>query len=360
MKIAIVLGTRPEIIKMAPFIRLLENRNIDYFVIHSNQHYSTNMDAVFFEELHLPRPDYNLGIGSADHGNQTGRMLIKIEEILLKEKPAVVLAQGDTNTVLAGILAASKQNILTGHVEAGLRSYDRQMPEEKNRIICDVLSDFLFAPTYLQHKILSKEGIPEERIFVVGNTIVDAVFQHKNIAKKSSDILIRLGLLPNKYVLVTAHRALNVDKKPSLEKLIKLIESISDITGLQVVYPIHPRTKAKIDKFHLEIKNAKLIDPLGYLDFLQLEQNANLIVTDSGGIQEEACILKIPCITIRENTERPETIDVGANKLVGLDIDKLKKAIDYHKTHEVNWENPFGDGKSAEKIVEVITSKLSA
>ena len=357
MKIAIVLGTRPEIIKMAPVIRLLETKQIPYVVIHSNQHYSPNMDAVFFNELHLPKPAYNLGIGSADHGNQTGNMLIKIEEILLKQQPDVVLSQGDTNTVLAGILAASKQNIPTGHVEAGLRSYDRRMPEEKNRIICDVLSDYLFAPTMVQKNILLGEGIPENRIFVTGNTIVDAVMQHKKFAKEQSKIMSTLNLKPKQYVLLTAHRALNVDTKEALEKLVSLIDQIKDITGLEVVYPMHPRTKAKLDHFHLHISNAMCIEPLGYLDFLALELDASLIVTDSGGIQEEACILQVPCITIRENTERPETLTVGANKLIGLDIDCFKEAVRYYQKSNTRWENPFGDGHTSEKILEVIQSR---
>lgn len=357
MKIGIVLGTRPEIIKMAPIIRLLEERKLEYFIIHSNQHYSPNMDAVFFEELHLPAPRYNLGVGSADHGNQTGRMLILIEEILLKENPDVVLAEGDTNTVLSGILAASKQNIPTGHVEAGLRSYDRRMPEEKNRIICDAISDYLFAPTKVQQEILLNEGIPKERIFVVGNTIVDAVYQHKEIAKKSSKIMTKLHLTSKQYVLVTAHRSLNVDTKSSLESLVHLIKSIPSITGLPVIYPIHPRTKEKLDSFQLTIDNVTLTDPLGYLDFLTLEQHARLIVTDSGGIQEEACILQVPCITIRENTERPETISVGANKLVGLSVEQFEHAVKYHMARTASWENPFGDGHTSEKILEVVLSK---
>lgn len=358
MKIGIVLGTRPEIIKMAPVIRLLEQNKESFFIIHSNQHYSPNMDAIFFKELHLPQPTYNLGIGSADHGNQTGRMLVKIEEILLQENPNVVLSQGDTNTVLAGILAAAKQNIPTGHVEAGLRSYDRRMPEEKNRVICDVLSDYLFAPTRVQQKILSQEGIPDERIFVVGNTIVDAVLYHKDIANESSRILQELNLNADEYVLVTAHRALNVDTRQALEKLVSLIELLPELTGRRVVYPIHPRTKAKLDRFNLSISNVTLIEPLGYLDFLQLEQHAHLIVTDSGGIQEEACILKVPCITIRENTERPETINVGANRLVGLNQDALQKAIRFHTSKAHEWKNPFGDGDTAEKILEVLQSHL--
>lgn len=357
MKIAIVLGTRPEIIKMAPVIHLLETKQIPYVVIHSNQHYSPNMDAVFFKELHLPKPAYNLGIGSADHGNQTGNMLIKIEEILLKQQPDVVLSQGDTNTVLAGILAASKQNIPTGHVEAGLRSYDRRMPEEKNRIICDVLSDYLFAPTMVQKNILLGEGIPENRIFVTGNTVVDAVMQHKKFAKEQSKIMSTLNLKPKQYALLTAHRALNVDTKEALEKLVHLIDRIKDIIGLEVVYPMHPRTKAKLNHFHLHISNAMCIEPLGYLDFLALEIDASLIVTDSGGIQEEACILQVPCITIRENTERPETLTVGANKLIGLDIDCFKEAVRYYQKSSTRWENPFGDGHTSEKILEVIQSQ---
>lgn len=358
MKIGIVLGTRPEIIKLAPVIRLLEERKVEYFVIHSNQHYSENMDAIFFKELHLPQPKYNLGIGSADHGNQTGRMLVHLEEILLKERPSIVLAQGDTNTVLAGILAASKQNILTGHIEAGLRSYDRRMPEEKNRIICDVISDLLFAPTTVQKEILCNEGISKEKIFVVGNTIVDAVYHHREIASTSSKILEQLHLIKKQYVVLTAHRSLNVDSKQSLEQLVTLIQSIPKITGLPLIYPIHPRTKVNLKKHGLTIKGVRLIEPLGYLDFLQLEQHANLIVTDSGGIQEETCILHVPCITIRENTERPETIAIGANKIVDLDIKKFKEAVKYHKDNPRDWPNPFGDGHTAEKIYEVITSKV--
>jgi UDP-N-acetylglucosamine 2-epimerase (non-hydrolysing) len=357
MKIGIVLGTRPEVIKMAPIIRLLEEKKLEYFIIHSNQHYSENMDAVFFKELQLPRPKYNLGVGSADHGNQTGKMLILIEEILLKEHPDVVLAEGDTNTVLAGILAASKQNIPTGHVEAGLRSYDRRMPEEKNRIICDALSDYLFAPTEVQQEILLNEGVPEERIFVVGNTVVDAVVQHIELANKSSSIMERLHLTPKQYVVVTAHRSLNVDSQESLTSLVELISSIPTVTGLPVVYPLHPRTKEKLREFQIRIENVTVTDPLGYLDFLVLEQHAKFIVTDSGGIQEEACILQVPCITIRENTERPETVSVGANKVVGLSVDEFRNAVQFHMEHPAQWENPFGDGHTAERILEVVLSK---
>lgn len=359
MKVGIVLGTRPEIIKMAPVIRFLDDSGIEYFIIHSNQHYSRNMDAVFFEELCLPLPRFNLGVGSANHGNQTGKMLMLIEDILLQERPDVVLAQGDTNTVLAGILAASKLDIPTGHVEAGLRSYDRRMPEEKNRVLCDAIADFLFAPTLVQRKILVSEGIPGERIFVVGNTIVDAVMQHREMARKSSKILARLRVTSKKFVLVTAHRALNVDTRESLEQLARLVESIPSMTGLPVVFPIHPRTKAKLEQFKITLDNVLLTEPLGYLNFLALEQLARFIVTDSGGIQEEACILRVPCITIRENTERPETVSVGANRLVGLDLALFKQAVDSFMAEVPSWENPLGDGRTAEKIVEVLQLRLS-
>jgi UDP-N-acetylglucosamine 2-epimerase (non-hydrolysing) len=354
MKTAIIFGTRPEVIKMSPVVGVLEKKGLDYFIIHSNQHYSENMDKVFFEELNLPMPKYNLGIGSAEHGNQTGRMLIEIERILLDEKPGVLLAQGDTNTVLAGILAAAKQNIPCGHVEAGLRSYDRSMPEEKNRIICDSISDYLFAPTAVQRTILEGEGIDKKRIHVVGNTITDAVYQNKGLAAEKSSILERLGLEKGEYVLLTAHRASNVDTKESLEKLIRLIKKLKELSRMDVIYPMHPRTAAKLSEFGLKVDGARIIEPVGYLDSLALQMNADLVVTDSGGMQEEACILGVPCITIRENTERPETVEAGANRIVGLDVKLLEEAIECHRSHNHDWKNPFGDGKAAERIVNII------
>jgi UDP-N-acetylglucosamine 2-epimerase (non-hydrolysing) len=351
-KIALVLGTRPEIIKMCPVIRELERRNVDFFIIHSNQHYSEKLDRVFFEELELAPPKYNLGIGSAEHGNQTGRMLIAIEEILLAEKPTCVLAQGDTNTVLAGILAATKQDIRCGHVEAGLRSYDRTMPEEKNRVVCDSVADDLFCPTGVQRDILLGEGVPEERLHVTGNTIVDAVLQNRELAK-GSDVLQRFNLEPGRYSLVTAHRASNTDHPDALRKLVEVIAHVAKITGRPTLYPVHPRTQARLQSFGLTIDGAILVEPVGYRDFLALQANAHLIVTDSGGVQEEACILGVPCVTIRENTERPETVDVGANRLVGVDIERLEQAYAYFTTNAPSWENPLGDGHAAERIVEV-------
>ena len=335
-------------------IRLLEERGVDYFVIHSNQHYSENMDKIFFDELGLRPAQYNLGIGSAEHGNQTGKMMAAMEPIMLREKPTVVLAQGDTNTVLAGILTATKQNIPCGHIEAGLRSYDRRMPEEKNRIICDVISDFLFCPTTVQRDILLGEGVEADKLFVTGNTIVDAVFQGRVLARRESQLLEKLGLTPRGFVLVTAHRASNTDYADALAQLVQLIEKLGEMTGLRVIYPIHPRTRTRLERANLDIAGATLIDPVGYKDFLSLQMNAELIVTDSGGVQEEACILQVPCITIRENTERPETLDVGANTLVGLDPTALAKAVPEMLAKPRDWPNPFGDGKASQRIVEVV------
>jgi UDP-N-acetylglucosamine 2-epimerase (non-hydrolysing) len=227
------------------------------------------------------------------------------------------------------------------------------MPEEKNRVLCDVLADDLFCPTEVQRRILIGEGVEERRIHVTGNTIVDAVLQSRELASRST-ILERLDLTPKDYILLTAHRASVTDERASLERLLSLITQLRTLTGQQVVYPLHPRTGAKLQEFGLEITDALVTEPVGYRDFLALEMNAAMIVTDSGGVQEEACILRVPCITIRENTERPETVDVGANRLIGLDTTKLREALDHHAAQQARWDNPFGDGKAAERIVEVI------
>jgi UDP-N-acetylglucosamine 2-epimerase (non-hydrolysing) len=357
MKIGIVVGTRPEIIKMAPVIRECQNRNIPFFIIHSNQHYSAEMDSIFFEELHLPKPDYNLGVGSGLHSNQTGNILIKMEPILLEEKPTVVLVQGDTNTVLAGALAASKLNIKVGHIEAGLRSYDRTMPEETNRIMTDHISEYLFAVGPNQQAILKREGISVKKIYTVGNTVSDSLFQHLEISAEKSNILAELKVASGKYFLVTAHRASNVDIPSNLLELLALFDALHTKYSQTIVWPIHPRTQAKLKEFNIEIPSyLKLLPPIGYLDFIQLQKHAQLILTDSGGIQEEACLLGVPCITLRENTERPESIEVGANVLVGRNAEKALAAADkWLSNHEpLNWANPFGDGHVAETILDIV------
>jgi UDP-N-acetylglucosamine 2-epimerase (non-hydrolysing) len=356
MKIGIIVGTRPEIIKMAPVIRECKNRGIAYFIIHSNQHYSEEMDSIFFKELALPEPDYNLGVGSGLHSNQTGNILIQMEPILLAEKPDVVLVQGDTNTVLAGALAASKLDIKVGHIEAGLRSYDRTMPEETNRILTDHMSEYLFAVGANQQAILAQEGIAADKIFTVGNTVSDSLFQHLELAENTSTILTDVGVEAGKYFLVTAHRAANVDIKSSLLELLAIFEQLHEKYNQTIVWPIHPRTQAKLTEFGIDAPSyLKLLPPIGYLDFIQLQKRAQLILTDSGGIQEEACLLGVPCITLRENTERPESIEVGANVLVGRNADKALAAADkWLSKADFSWENPFGDGHVAKKIIDII------
>ena len=354
MKICIILGTRPEIIKMSPVIRACEKQGLDYFILHTGQHYSYTMDRVFFEQLELPEAKYNLDVGSGKHGEQTGKILSGVEPVLQKERPDVVLVEGDTNTVLAGALAATKLHIDVGHVEAGLRSYDRRMPEEINRVLTDHCSDYLFAPTETARRILLGEGIPDTNIFVTGNTIVDAVFQNLEIAKDRNNALNDLHLEPKNYFLVTAHRQENVDVKERFKGIISGLELVSDEFGLPVIYPIHPRARKMMNHFGLKANGIEFVEPVDYLSFLQLESKAKLVLTDSGGVQEETCILGVPCVTLRDNTERPETLEVGSNMLVGTEPEEIFEGVKLMLERENNWENPFGDGKAGKRIVEIL------
>jgi len=357
MKISIVLGTRPEIIKFSPVIRECERLGLDYFVLHTGQHYSYNMDRVFFEQLELPDARYNLDVGSGSHGEQTGKMLIGIEKVLKQEKPDMVLVEGDTNSTLAGALAAVKLHIKVGHVEAGLRSYDRQMPEEINRVLADHCSDLLFAPTEKSKRILLGEGIPEDKVYVTGNTVVDAVYQNLEIAERRVDVLNSLGLEEHGFFLVTVHRQENVDSEERFRGILKGLELVKERFGLPVVYPVHPRAKKQMEAFSLNPKGLTLIEPLDYLSFLRLEGKARLVLTDSGGVQEETCVLKVPCVTLRYNTERPETLEVGSNTLAGTDPQVILEKADLMLRKERTWDNPFGDGEAGKKIVE-ITGRL--
>ena len=350
MNIAIILGTRPEIIKMSPIIRALERENSDFFILHTGQHYSYNMDQVFFEQLKLPQPKYNLKVGSGTHAEETGKMMIGIERVLMEERPDIVLVEGDTNTVVAGALASVKIGIPVGHVEAGLRSFDRSMPEEINRIVADHVSEFLFAPTEIARRNLLREGIPENKIFVTGNTIVDAVYQNLSLAENLS--------LPfdDDYFLVTVHRQENVDNPARLKDIIEGLKLVREYFDMPVIYPVHPRARKSIEEHGIDTNGLELIDPLDYLSFLRAESGAKLIFTDSGGVQEEACILRVPCVTLRYNTERPETIEVGANVLAGTKpgsiLEKAKIMINARR----DWINPFGDGKAGIRIVNLITN----
>jgi len=354
MTIAIILGTRPEIIKMAPVIRECQRRGLDYSIIHTGQHYSYQMDRIFFEQLELPQPDHNLDVGSGNHGKQTGRILADLEAVLMAERPDVVLVQGDTNTVLAGALAASKLHIKVGHVEAGLRSYDRSMPEEINRVVADHVSDYCFAPTEISRANLLKEGIAEEKIHVTGNTIVDSVYQNLEIAMRKVNILADLDLEPKGYFLVTSHRQENVDNKERLGEIIRGLEMVKSEFGLPVVFPVHPRTRKMVESFGFELDGIRAIEPLGFLEFLQLEAGARLALTDSGGVQEEACILGVPCVTLRENTERPETLDVGANVLAGTVSQRIMDGARNMLEAGESWKNPFGDGNAGQRIIQIL------
>jgi UDP-N-acetylglucosamine 2-epimerase (non-hydrolysing) len=357
MKITVVLGTRPEIIKMSPVIRECERRGLDYFVLHTGQHYSHEMDRVFFDELGLLQPRYNLDVGSGSHAEQTGKIMTGVERVLMEEQPDVVLVQGDTNTVMAGALAASKLHIKVGHVEAGLRSFDKNMPEEINRVVADHISDYLFAPTEIAKGNLIREGLAADRISITGNTIVDSVHQSLEISKRKVNLLKELGLEPNKYFLVTAHRAENVDDRERLGEIIKGLVLVGKEFSLPVVYPMHPRTRKMVESFGFELDGIRAINPIGFLEFLQLEANSRLVLTDSGGVQEETCILGVPCVTLRDNTERPETLDVGSNTLVGAKaIDMLEGTRRMLKQGN-GWKNPFGDGASGRYIIDYLSNK---
>lgn len=351
--LSLVLGTRPEIIKLSPIVRACQRQDVPFSIIHTGQHYSDGLDTVFFEQLGLPTPDYDLAVGSGSHGEQTGRMITEIESVLADELPDVVLVQGDTNSVLAGTIAAAKlDGVDVGHVEAGLRSFNRSMPEETNRRLADHGADYLFAPTETASDQLMAEGVPAERITVTGNTIVDAVEQNVSIAREQSSVLTDLSI-DGQYALLTAHRAENVDDPDRFKSLLESVARAASIHSLDVVYPIHPRAEKRLEEFELEVPaRIDVVAPLDFLDFLLLEEEARIVFTDSGGVQEECCILQTPCITLRNETERPETVDVGANKVVGSDPESVVEGVRQMLAGKTDWENPFGDGTAAEQVID--------
>lgn len=354
-QLAIVLGTRPEIIKLAPVVRACEDRNIKYTLIHTGQHYSDELDSILFERLELPTPDHHLEVGSGRQGEQTAAILMCAEEVLLSESPDVVVVQGDTNSVLAGAIATSKLDMELAHVEAGLRSFDREMPEEINRILTDHIGDYLFAPTEESANLLRDEGIDEDSIYVTGNTIVDAVQDNRSLAVKKSTILDNLSLTPNRYILMTAHRAENVDDPNRLASILEGANRVAAQLAFSVVYPVHPRTRDRLNKFDITVpENIILIDSVDFLDFLRLEDEATLVITDSGGVQEESCILGTPCVTVRDTTERPETVSVGANVVVGTDPKSIVNGARRQLGVTTDWTAPFGDGAAAERIINII------
>lgn len=371
MKIATILGTRPEIIKMAPIIDEISKRDIDQIVLHTGQHYDAEMSDNFFKDLDIRTPDYNIHVGSGTHGKQTGLMMQRIEEVLLEEKPDIVLVQGDTNAVLAGALVASKLHIPIGHVEAGLRSFDMTMPEEVNRRVADVSSLMYFVPTVESAINLLAEGVSRKNLFVTGNTVVDACFRHLELAKEkgiSEQSLKELNIDEMDNILtLTMHRAENVDVK---ERVVNIIDALKQLDDMNIIFPIHPRTKNTLEKFGLfeelnNLEHVHIIKPLGYLDFLYLTSVSTLILTDSGGLQEEAITLDVPALTLRYNTERPETVTAGGNILVGSDKDAIlenaRKILDDEKFANKmrNAVNPYGQGESAKLTVDAIEDYYS-
>ncbi|MGC9780266.1 MAG: UDP-N-acetylglucosamine 2-epimerase (non-hydrolyzing) [Candidatus Heimdallarchaeota archaeon] len=365
----IFIGTRPEIIKMAPIIRKAEKYGFNLIVIHSGQHYDYQMSEVLLQDLELININENLEIGSGSHGYQTAKMIEKFEDTVLKYNPDVVLAQGDTNTVVAVAIVCSKLGIPFGHVEAGIRSFDMTMPEEINRRIASVGATFHFAPTQQSVLNLYYEGIDPERIFLTGNTIVDSTLENIEIAKKKSQIIDKLKLSKSKqYIIVTVHRPSNVDNK---ENLTAICESLISLDEFHFIFAIHPRTNNKLDEYNLKSKllnskNIILTEPLGYLDFISLLNNCKIIITDSGGIQEEAVILKKPCITLRTNTERPETVREGLNILVGVDSKKIIETVKRisksgdHKNEINTKQDLYGKGDASQAILQILKNELKS
>lgn len=360
MKFSVVLGTRPEMVKMSPIVRELQRRGLDFDLVHTGQHYSFEMDRVFFRDLELPEPTINLEVGSGTHGAQTGKMLAGLEKFFQDSRPDVVLVQGDTNTVLSGALAAVKLGITVGHVEAGLRSFDRTMPEEINRVMADHVSDLLFAPTDTSAANLRAEGLPETRIFITGNTIVDAVRENLRIAAGKGDALGALSLRKGGYILTTLHRQENVDSRERMTGVLAGLERVGRETGLDIVWPMHPRAKKNLETFGLKVPaNVRAVTPVGFLEFLQLEGAAALTLTDSGGVQEESCILGVPCVTLRDNTERPETVEVGANVVVGTDPSRMAEGVRTMLSRRGGWACPLGKEGAGGRIVSICQERTN-
>ncbi|OGH72425.1 MAG: UDP-N-acetylglucosamine 2-epimerase [Candidatus Magasanikbacteria bacterium RIFCSPLOWO2_01_FULL_43_20b] len=357
-KFCLIFGTRPEIIKMAPFIHEAIKRKINFFVIHTGQHYSEVMDKVFWENLELPDPKYNLGVGSGSHAEQVGKMMIETEKVLQVEKPDYVCVYADLNSSIAGALTAAKMGISIVQLEAGLRSFDRAMPEEVNRLVVDRLAQYFFAPTELQHQHLLAEGI-SQNIFVVGNLIADVIAKNLSKALDSSAIMGYLALTPKNYFLMTTHRPAVVDKKEVFSKIFTAVGRVANEFNLPVIYPIHPRSRKNLENFSLIVPtDVRLIDPLGYFDFLTLSANAKLILSDSGGIQEEAAIMRVPLVTLRENTERQETLTLGSNILAGFEPIAILEKTQEMLERPANWQHPYGENV-AKKMWDVLERAAS-
>lgn len=357
INIITLVGARPQFVKAAVISRAFSNMNeTNEKIIHTGQHYDNNMSDVFFEEMRIPKPDINLGIGGGTHGQNTGRMIEKIEEVLLTEKPDCLLVYGDTDSTLAGAIAASKLHIPVAHVEAGLRSNNRKMPEEINRILTDHASSYLFTPTKNATNILHTEGIDDNKIFQHGDVMYDAVLYYSTLAKDRSKIIEELKLDKIDYVLATVHRAENVDDDFKIKEIFEGFNR----ANRKIILPLHPRTKNKLNSLDISLSNnIQIINPVGYFDMLMLEKNADLIVTDSGGVQKEAFFHKVPCITLREETEWVELINSGWNQLCDIDRNEIAKLMNQP---QITGENIplYGYGNSGNLIIETLEKTLNS
>lgn len=362
MKAVLVVGARPNFMKAAPLMREFGRRpGIEALLVHTGQHYDENMSKVFFDDLELPAPDIHLGVGSGSHAQQTARVMTAFEPVLEEQRPDVTIVVGDVNSTLACSVVSSKMHVPVAHVEAGLRSFDLRMPEEINRMVTDTLSRFCLTTCADADENLRREGVADERIFFVGNAMIDSLLFYLERAARSA-VLGELGLVEGGYALVTLHRPSNVDDPAQLAGLIGVLGRLSE--RMPVLFPVHPRTRAVIDSANIALppgEGVRLVDPLGYLDFLQAMRHSRIVVTDSGGIQEETTVLGIPCVTVRENTERPITIELGTNVLAGIDPPGVEAAIagaldSEKRPHTVP---PLWDGKAAGRIADVLERHLS-
>jgi UDP-N-acetylglucosamine 2-epimerase (non-hydrolysing) len=350
MKILHIVGARPNFMKAAPVLRALGNHaSVQQTVVHSGQHYDANMSDVFFAQLGIPAPDVNLAVGSGTHAQQTAEIMVRLEPVLLERKPDLVVVYGDVNSTVAAALVCSKLQVPVAHVEAGLRSFDRTMPEEINRLVTDQLASLLFTPSVDGDENLSREGIAVSRIHCVGNVMIDTLIRLLPQAEQTP----RNGL-PHRYALVTLHRPSNVDDGEVLKQILTALQQAGE--DLAIVFPVHPRTRQRIQQYGIDVKGLLLKAPLGYLEFLALQQRATVVITDSGGIQEETTYLKVPCLTLRENTERPVTVTMGTNTLVGKNMDRLRSEVArvLGGSGKQGRVPPLWDGRAGDRIAEVI------
>ena len=366
MNIVHIVGARPNFMKVAPVLNALKQRkNVAQTLVHTGQHYDVNMSDVFFQQLDIPAPDVNLAVGSGSHAKQTAEIMMRLEPAVLERQPDIVLVYGDVNSTVATVLVCAKLGVQVGHVEAGLRSFDRTMPEEINRLVTDQLADLLFTPSEDGDENLRREGIPAEKIFRVGNVMIDSLVRLLPAAQKAftgttttpTGTGTKSDGMPERYALVTLHRPANVDDSETLKGI---LESLLEVNrDLAVIFPAHPRTRKRIADFKLDAGQLRVLDPLPYLDFLGLQSRATVVITDSGGIQEETTYLGVPCLTVRENTERPITVSIGTNVLVGRDREKLRRELSRVLAGKAKKGTvpPLWDGHAGERIADILVGR---